>query len=257
MAVNFGLNNDLIFKGGTLLAKSYADFYRMSEDLDFTLPMSENATRTERSQRIKPIKETLNNIEKMFISYIEDGMLFTVATPLTGSNQSRQYNMEIYYTSRLNNMKGRILIEIGLREQLIQKPVTVPIKTLLHDQFLGKHKVFSIELQALSLQEAYAEKIRAALTREKLAIRDFFDLDYAIEKNIIELNSKDFLPLVKRKIKDLSGIKLPLSDENLQGLKQKIQSELEPTLRTGDLQSFDLQRILEVLNKITKGLYEQ
>ena len=28
--------NDLVFKGGTCLAKAHTDFYRLSEDLDFT-----------------------------------------------------------------------------------------------------------------------------------------------------------------------------------------------------------------------------
>jgi predicted nucleotidyltransferase component of viral defense system len=30
----------LVFKGGTCLAKVYADFYRLSEDLDFVIPMA-------------------------------------------------------------------------------------------------------------------------------------------------------------------------------------------------------------------------
>ncbi|MEI7935088.1 MAG: nucleotidyl transferase AbiEii/AbiGii toxin family protein [Verrucomicrobiota bacterium] len=31
---------ELVFKGGTCLAKIHADFYRLSEDLDFVIPMS-------------------------------------------------------------------------------------------------------------------------------------------------------------------------------------------------------------------------
>ena len=33
-------DDDLLFKGGTCLAKIHGDFYRLSEDLDFTLPMA-------------------------------------------------------------------------------------------------------------------------------------------------------------------------------------------------------------------------
>jgi hypothetical protein len=36
---------DLVFKGGTCLAKIYANFYRMSEDLDFVIPMPIDAPR--------------------------------------------------------------------------------------------------------------------------------------------------------------------------------------------------------------------
>lgn len=31
----------LVFKGGTCLAKVYTNFYRLSEDLDFTIPMDD------------------------------------------------------------------------------------------------------------------------------------------------------------------------------------------------------------------------
>ena len=31
--------NKLVFKGGTCLAKVHANFYRLSEDLDFVIPM--------------------------------------------------------------------------------------------------------------------------------------------------------------------------------------------------------------------------
>ena len=35
---------DLIFKGGTCLAKVHAGFYRLSEDLDFAIPMPVDAS---------------------------------------------------------------------------------------------------------------------------------------------------------------------------------------------------------------------
>ncbi|MGH7430053.1 MAG: nucleotidyl transferase AbiEii/AbiGii toxin family protein, partial [Candidatus Methylomirabilaceae bacterium] len=37
----------LVFKGGTCLAKVHAEFYRLSEDLDFVLPMAVDAPRSE------------------------------------------------------------------------------------------------------------------------------------------------------------------------------------------------------------------
>jgi len=33
------LSRDLVFKGGTCLSKVYFDYYRLSEDLDFTLKL--------------------------------------------------------------------------------------------------------------------------------------------------------------------------------------------------------------------------
>ena len=48
------LNESLVFKGGTCLTKVHAGFYRLSEDLDFTMPMAIDARQSHRSRRIKP-----------------------------------------------------------------------------------------------------------------------------------------------------------------------------------------------------------
>ena len=40
-------NDALVFKGGTCLAKVHAGFYRLSEDLDFVIPMPTAAPRAE------------------------------------------------------------------------------------------------------------------------------------------------------------------------------------------------------------------
>ena len=41
---------EIFFKGGTLLNKVHAGFYRLSEDLDFTISVSHEAKRSERSK---------------------------------------------------------------------------------------------------------------------------------------------------------------------------------------------------------------
>lgn len=41
----------LVFKGGTCLAKVHAAFYRLSEDLDFVIPMPCDATAKPQSRR--------------------------------------------------------------------------------------------------------------------------------------------------------------------------------------------------------------
>ena len=51
---------DLVFKGGTCLAKIYADFYRMSEDLDFVIPMPIDAPRSARSARQREFTSILS-----------------------------------------------------------------------------------------------------------------------------------------------------------------------------------------------------
>ena len=49
--------NELVFKGGTCLAKVHSELYRLSEDLDYTIPVPVDAPRTERSKRVERVKE--------------------------------------------------------------------------------------------------------------------------------------------------------------------------------------------------------
>ena len=56
------LSEDLIFKGGTCLNKVYFSYYRLSEDLDFSMRLpSYTATRGTRRKCIQTVKD---NIEK-------------------------------------------------------------------------------------------------------------------------------------------------------------------------------------------------
>jgi predicted nucleotidyltransferase component of viral defense system len=82
------LSNNLIFKGGTCLSKVYYSYYRLSEDLDFTLRLPDgNLTRTARRDAIKPVKESLKPLLKSFDMTIEN-------LEKGGHRESTQY---IYY----------------------------------------------------------------------------------------------------------------------------------------------------------------
>ena len=56
------LNSPLTFKGGTLLAKVHSGFYRLSEDLDFSISTPPGSTKNSRSQAVAPIKTAINNL---------------------------------------------------------------------------------------------------------------------------------------------------------------------------------------------------
>src|SRR5712692_6147147 len=45
--------DNLVFKGGTCLAKVHAELYRLSEDLDYTIPVPFETPRSERSRRVE------------------------------------------------------------------------------------------------------------------------------------------------------------------------------------------------------------
>ena len=60
--INEELSHDLILKGGTCLNKVYHSYYRLSEDLDFSLRLpQDNTTRGMRRKTIRPVKESIQN----------------------------------------------------------------------------------------------------------------------------------------------------------------------------------------------------
>jgi len=230
----------LCFKGGTLLAKVHAGFYRLSEDLDFSISTPVQSKRKDRSVLAKPCKLAINNIPKY--------LPFELAKPLAGTNESRQYNAELTYRSKISNSNERILIEIGLREQHLIEPVKHKTKTLLSDPFSSDEIVYQYQVRCLTQQEAYAEKIRAALTRQKLAIRDFYDIAYALNNKLIDLEREDFVQLVKQKL-SMPGTKVIEFDDNkINFLTNRVTTELQPTLSQRSNFEFDLDKIIHKLN---------
>ena len=78
----------LVFKGGTALSKVHCDFYRLSEDLDFSMRLPEyTTTRGKRRKCIQPVKDNIGKFAERLDIRIEG-----VDNP--GRNESKQY---IYY----------------------------------------------------------------------------------------------------------------------------------------------------------------
>ena len=73
----------LVFKGGTCLSKVHANFYRLSEDLDFVIPMPTDSTRGSRSKQAVAIKKAVAELPRQL-------PFFRVVQPLEGANNSTQ-----------------------------------------------------------------------------------------------------------------------------------------------------------------------
>ena len=183
----------LVFKGGTCLSKVYTDFYRMSEDLDFTISTPLGTSRTLRRNSIKNFKQRVSGIGKTLPA-------FKVSKEPRGANVSTQYMAEVSYTSVVSGDIANIKIEVGLREPIVDEAVLKGAKTLLYDPFTEQSIVLPIPVKCFSIEELYAEKIRAALTRLNPAIRDIYDLDYAVRNNIINIADKHLLELLRQKL---------------------------------------------------------
>ena len=235
----------LVFKGGTCLSKVHADFFRLSEDLDFAVSVKPDAARGERRRLAEPFKAHLAGVAARL-------PIFSEAVALTGQNVNKQYNGQLAYRSAVTGDVESIKIEISLREEFLLPCAELPARTILIDPLTRSPAVAPVAVRAISLREAYAEKTRAALTRRDPAIRDFFDLDTAIRKGLLQHGAAEFLSLVAQKLA-VTDDPVDLSPARLEALARQIETQLKPVLRTADYEEFVLDSVVALLREIASA----
>lgn len=161
------LSEDLIFKGGTCLNKVYYVYYRLSEDLDFSMALPQyKATRGQRRKCIQPVKERIEKFVEQFGMRIDDA-----GNP--GRNESKQYVYYFVYQSALREVEAKIKFEIGLRFNPVDSVEKRQVQHAFLHPFTGEPLFDGGRINCLSLNELIAEKLRASAIRKKIAPRDF------------------------------------------------------------------------------------
>lgn len=176
MLFGFSKLSNLVFKGGTALSKVYfPTIWRLSEDLDFSYLKGD-------------FEEIINQLSHIF-------SLINSKSGIGFSLKSKYFNPEylqlkIQYAALLG--KNWIKIDIN-REAPIDHVLNRKIHKIYSDYSLFKIKVESLE-------EIFAEKLRAILERKKC--RDYYDIWRLIE---LELDLEKVKKLFRRKceIKDI------------------------------------------------------
>ena len=237
----------LVFKGGTCLAKVHAEFYRLSEDLDFVLPMPVDAPRSERSRRAVALKEAVAALPRAL-------PCFRVVEPLLGANESTQYTGSVGYTSALSRQEETINIEISLREPLLTPTVIGAARTILLDPVSGAPLVPPMPVRCISKTEAIAEKFRAALTRPEIAIRDFYDLDYVAREHEVRTEDAELITLVRRKLAVPGNEPINMGPDRMPELRRQLEARLKPVLRERDFSEFDLDRAYKMAAEMAKAV---
>jgi hypothetical protein len=92
-----------------------------------------------------------------------------------------------------------------------------------------------------------AEKLRAALSRREVAIRDFFDVDHAVRVLRMRLKDDDMVELVKGKLATPGNSAVDVTEGRLVALRQQVEAELRPVLREVDFVAFDLERAFAIV----------
>lgn len=240
-------DDTLIFKGGTCLAKVHAGFYRLSEDLDFSISTPVTSSRSERSKMISVIKETVARLP-------EKSGVFRLIKPLSGANNSTQYIAVVAYPTLLGDREDIIKIEVGLREPLLMRPSNGLARTIILSPISGKAMIQPIPIPCISYDEAMAEKFRAALSRREPAIRDFYDIDYAVRKLNFTPSRKNFLALISKKLAIPGNDPVDISENRLTAIRQQLVTQLKPVLRAHDFIEFDLESSFRVVVDVAAKL---
>lgn len=235
----------LVFKGGTALNKVHTDFYRLSEDLDFVIPLPSSAHRPERSRAAEPYKKIMERLANE-VSGIR------LEVPLRGHNVSKQYIGYVSYVSHVTGGPERIKVEIGLREDTLRPVERKSVKTLLVDP-IKENEVFpAFPAPVMSFEEAYAEKFRAAMTRRTPAIRDFYDVFHAVTSMGFDPLRNDFIDLIVVKLQVPGNDAIDLSPLRKAALESQLHTELEAVLRKKDFERFDIDKAFEIVRSVAE-----
>jgi predicted nucleotidyltransferase component of viral defense system len=237
----------LVFKGGTCLSKVLLGFHRLSEDMDFAFSLPCKTGGKTRSETIAPLKKLLSAINKELL-------IFKGHDSLRGSNNSCQYNGAVRYRSLLSGVTEQIAIEVSLREPLLTPVVTGSAKSILLNPVTEKPFVAEVPFSCISLQEALAEKVRAALTRREVAVRDFYDLHHVMKHTAFNYQQKSFLKLVRQKLATPGTDPVNTTSQKLSELRRQVETRLKPVLRPMDLERFDLDEAYALTTEIAAKL---
>lgn len=244
------LSENLIFKGGTCLNKIYYSYYRLSEDLDFSIRLPEyTTTRGKRRKCIQPIKDGIEEYIKQFDMSLDDAQ-----NP--GSNESKQYVYYFVYKSVVQPKEQIIKFEIGLRFNPILDIETREVSHKFLHPFTKEPLFDGGKVNCLSLKEIVSEKMRAAAIRKTIAPRDFYDLDFIVRQGF-DLSDAEVLDLFEKKLEEDNGdtdlakykTNLGRSDKEIKDMKSRIENELFDVLTVSERENFDLDTALKRINK--------
>ncbi|MFA5500676.1 MAG: nucleotidyl transferase AbiEii/AbiGii toxin family protein [Candidatus Omnitrophota bacterium] len=248
-SVESHLSDKIVFKGGTLLNKIHLNYHRLSEDIDFTYFNPEGLeTRSRRSRAITLIREKMPELLKLL-------ELKSKKPEGEGFNNSTQYVFNISYPSFISGKDESIKLEISLRQMPIDKPVHNVITHFYKDPFTGEDLIPRNKILSLSFNEAVAEKLKAAITRKDVAIRDYYDLWFISEAKF-DFKDRHFLSVFRKKLKEEKyranyTHNFGLDQKSIELLHRQIATELIPVIRAGE--EFDLDAVFDRFNKIWMG----
>jgi predicted nucleotidyltransferase component of viral defense system len=225
------LSKAIVFKGGTVLKKVYFEDYRFSEDLDFTLLISELSN----EQIFEWFKEVFEFIK------VEANIPLDIID--NNEHEDGGINFYISYIGPLGGQGNnkRVKVDISRSEQLVFEPIK-------KDVFIGYSDLEEHQLLCYPLEEVLVEKMRSVMQR--MQARDFYDIWYLLEEHEMDVDFYLIEFEAKCKSKNILYTDFPKKlDERLPQYKGRWKSSMSEQIK--DLPDFD-QVEREVLRHFKK-----
>ena len=92
------------------------------------------------------------------------------------------------------------------------------------------------------------------MTRREPAIRDYFDIDYAVANGVIDPHDASWIRMVRQKIQVPSNEAIDVSGQRLRALRDQLEPLLKPVLRIREFQPFDLDRAFTIVADVAAKL---
>ena len=190
------LSRNMVFKGGTCLVKAHTDYYRFSEDLDFTwgdLSIWDGRTP---SQIRKRCSREIDTIIEHLVEIADDlGLMFDGDKSDRGQviigGGGRMPRFYLSYTSVITNAIAKAKVDVNFVDRTLYPYQTKYLKSYLKDYrnkelallFREEYDSYtsSITMECYAPMEIYTDKCRAAMTRIAYKLRDIIDI-YMLEE---------------------------------------------------------------------------
>lgn len=169
-------------------------------------------------------------------------------------NNSTHYKGAIAYRSPITGHHESIHIEVNIREPLLTPAINALARTLLLDPIRSGPIMHDIALNCIGMKEAFAEKFRAALTRREVAIRDFYDLDYAVQHLELDPDDASLVEMVRHKLAVPGNLPVDVTAERFAILKRQLETRLRTVLRDEEYRAFELDRAIQMVVAMSRQL---
>ncbi|MCU0860304.1 MAG: nucleotidyl transferase AbiEii/AbiGii toxin family protein, partial [Thermoplasmata archaeon] len=227
LAKRTDISERLLFKGGTCLARAYGDYYRFSEDLDFTwADQSIWKDRTMQKAK-KACSIEIDRLAGVLTEVSNDtGMVFSGDKADKGhvkiSSGGRMVVFHLAYESEVLRTDQKVKLEVNFVEDIVYPSILRPVPGLAHKSSSGNARSFHPETWAeyVSLpswncydpREILVEKCRAALTRKVNKWRDIVDICYI--EDVLGHRLVDHRDVIGRKVRFMTDL-YKRYDENI------------------------------------------